>query len=315
MAFKPTHGLLVRDWKQDVINLVQFPRCGCIVSTSPFAIKLETFIRFTKLNYVNVSNELKWGSAKGQIPFIELNGRQFADSSFIIENLVSIFNLGIDRHLSSRERAEQRALTVLIEESLIRAMVYDRSRDPSWFATDKGFIAHLSGLKKFAFEKVVIKRLQSKMKGALQAQGIGRNTPDEVDEIFKKDLLALSTFLGDKAYVFGDKPTTIDATLFGALVSIYDTPLNSKNVKPFIEQNTPNLVTFMKRVKDEYWPDWDTLTHNLVMNATDKPTVGPAAAEAAGTAAPSTSGAPAAPAGTTTVVTTTTTTHEEVKAE
>jgi hypothetical protein len=52
MAFKPTHGLLVRDWKQDVINLVQFPRCGCIVSTSPFAIKLETFIRFNKLNYV-----------------------------------------------------------------------------------------------------------------------------------------------------------------------------------------------------------------------------------------------------------------------
>lgn len=105
-------------------------------------------------------------------------------------------------------------------------------------------------------------------------------------------------------------PFQADAALFGALVSIYDTPLNSKNVKPFIEQSTPNLIAFIKRIKEEYWPDWDTLTHNLVMNATDKPTVGPAAA--AGGASTSGTG-PAAPAGHTAVTTTVTT--EEVKAE
>jgi hypothetical protein len=275
--FKPVHGLLVRDWKQDVINLVQFPRCGCIVSTSPFAIKLETFIRFNKLSYTNVSNDFKHASTKGQIPFVELNGRQFADSGYVIENLISIFNLPIDKNLNTRERAESRAITLLIEESLIRALVYDRSRDPGWFATDKGLIAHLSGIKKIAFEKFLIKRLQSKMKSALHAQGIGRNTPDEVDEIFKKDLIALSTFLADKPYLYGDRPSTVDATLFGALVSIYDTPLNSGVVKPFMEQNTPNLVAFIQRVKSEYWPDWDELCTNLVMNAGDKSLHVPAA--------------------------------------
>lgn len=59
-------------------------------------------------------------SSKGQIPFIELNGRQFADSGLIIEHLSQNYNLPIDRNLNSRERAEAHALTKLIEDSLIR---------------------------------------------------------------------------------------------------------------------------------------------------------------------------------------------------
>uniref|UniRef100_A0A914EG78 Thioredoxin-like fold domain-containing protein n=1 Tax=Acrobeloides nanus TaxID=290746 RepID=A0A914EG78_9BILA len=114
----PSNDLLVQNWKENVINLVQFPRAASIPDPSPFAVKLETWLRFTKLNYTNVSNEFKRYSKKGQIPFIELNGRQYADSNFIITNLIKIFNLPIDQNLSTRERAESRAINVLIEESL-----------------------------------------------------------------------------------------------------------------------------------------------------------------------------------------------------
>lgn len=80
---------------------------------------------------------------------------------------------------------------------------------------------------------------------------MGRNSPEEVDEIAKKDLTALSTLLGDNKYLYGDRPTTIDATLFGTLVSLYDPPLNSQAIKPYMEQSTPNLVSYMKRIKEE----------------------------------------------------------------
>jgi glutathione S-transferase len=73
-----------------------------------------------KLGLQNVSNELTKASAKGQIPFIELNGRQFADSNFIIEHLRSHFKLPIDGQLNSQERAQARAYHVLIEESLFK---------------------------------------------------------------------------------------------------------------------------------------------------------------------------------------------------
>jgi len=266
---KHQKDLIVRDWKQDVINLIQYPRAGIIPSPSPFALKLETWLRIVKLNYTNVSNEFKFGSAKNQIPFIELNGRQIADSNFIIELLKNSHNLNIDRNLSSKERADERAYSVLIEESLFRTLMYNRSRNFQWMGTEKGVIRHFTGIKKFIAEKIVFKQIQSKLKSAANAQGIGRHTPAEVDEIAKRDLSALSTFLGDKHYFFGDRPSSLDATAFGVLAQLTETPLDNSDIKNFIDQSTPNLLEFVRRIQREYWPDWDILTQNLVMNAED----------------------------------------------
>ncbi|KAI6182406.1 hypothetical protein M3Y97_00377000 [Aphelenchoides bicaudatus] len=274
---KRQKNMVVREWKQDHINLIQFPRCGCIPTPSPFSLKLETWLRFTKLPYTNISNEFKVGSAKGQVPFIELNGRQLADSNFIIENLKNIFNVNIDRQLSTRERADERAYSVLIEESLFRTLMYNRSRNFKWLGTDKGFARHFTGVKKFIAEKLAVKHLQNKLKSAANAQGIGRHSAPEVDEIAKKDLSALSTLLGDKPYFFGSHPSTLDATAFGVLAQFIETPLENTDVKTFIEQSTPNLLEFVRRIQREYWPDWDLLCQKLLMNATDTPTHPPVA--------------------------------------
>ena len=67
-----------------------------------------------------MSNQFKHASVKGQVPFIELNGRQHADSNFIIEHLRSHFKLPIDGNLNSSERANLRAFSLLIEESFFR---------------------------------------------------------------------------------------------------------------------------------------------------------------------------------------------------
>lgn len=266
MGFKPTHHLLIRDWKQDVVNLVQFPRTHTIVSPSPFALKLETWLRMNQINYHNLSNDFAKGSSKGQVPFIELNGRQFSDSNFIIDHLTQAFNLSMDRNLTTRERAEARALTVLIEESLFRCLAYDRSQNFSWVATEKGFLPYFSGFKKFIAQKLMVKQIESNIKKNLIAQGYGRHTPAEIEEIAKKDISAISAFLGNKRYLFGDKPSTVDATLFGHLVQFLDTPLNSDKIRPYVEQNAPNLVEFCKRIKSEYWPDWNPIIQDLLLN-------------------------------------------------
>lgn len=266
---KPTRGLIVRNWTEDVVNLVQFPRTHAIVNASPFCVKLETWLRITGIKHKNVSNEISKASAKGQVPFIELNGRQFADTNFIIDHLKSHFKLTIDENLSDREKADSRAFSILIEESLFRCLEYDRSKSFGWLATDKGVLPYLQGIQKFFFQKIFIKQLEKRLKTIVNAQGYGRHSPEEIEEITKKDLTALSTLLGDKSFMFGDIPSTLDATAFGHLVEFTDAPLTSDKIKTFMEQNTPNLIEFIKRIKERYWPDWKQICETLALNPED----------------------------------------------
>ena len=70
---------------KDTVYLIQFPVSPEIRSISPFAIKLESYLRLKKVKYEPVYS-LKF-SKKGQIPFIELNGEQIADSNICIHEL------------------------------------------------------------------------------------------------------------------------------------------------------------------------------------------------------------------------------------
>ena len=73
------------DFQKDIVYLVQFPISPTIRTISPFALKLETYLRLKKVPYECVYS-FKF-SKKGQIPYIELNGEQIADSNIIIQEL------------------------------------------------------------------------------------------------------------------------------------------------------------------------------------------------------------------------------------
>ena len=43
----PPTVLLKKDWEKDVVYLCQFPLCPSVRSISPFALKLETWLKIT----------------------------------------------------------------------------------------------------------------------------------------------------------------------------------------------------------------------------------------------------------------------------
>jgi len=221
----------------------------------------------TKLPYENISNEFTKYSEKKQIPFIELNGRQFADSNFIIDNLKStIPSSDIDASLSDKEKAQSRALRALIEESVRWCMVYNRAKNNKFFATDKGIVRHLHGAKKFFYVNLINEQFRKKISKMVYMQGIGRHTEAEVDGLLMGDLQALSTMLGSHHYFFGSRPTTIDATAFGHLCEVYYAPLLTDTVKKYMDEKTPNLVEYLDRIKQQYWPDWEHCLETLSLD-------------------------------------------------
>ena len=57
-------------------------------------------------------------SSKGQIPFIEYNGREIADSNLVIAELSKLLDKHLDSHLNAREKADATAYHALIEGSI-----------------------------------------------------------------------------------------------------------------------------------------------------------------------------------------------------
>ena len=73
----------------------QVSSISCIIVSNviKFSLKLETWIKLNKIPYENVYS-IKF-SKKGQIPYIELNGNQLADSNLIIPKLKVIIPINI----------------------------------------------------------------------------------------------------------------------------------------------------------------------------------------------------------------------------
>ncbi|CAD6197365.1 unnamed protein product [Caenorhabditis auriculariae] len=258
----PSTTLLKRDWEKDHVYLVQFPRPGLVPTPSPFALKLETWLRMSDIPYTNINNNFTKMSSRGQIPFIELNGRQFPDSNMIIEQLTKEFHKEHLDYLQPQERATARAFHALIESHLTWISLYSRSQDNAWLATDQGYGQQITGVKGFFFKNVLLGQMRKKLTNACTIQGIARLSHEEIIDWAKKDLEAVSAQLGGQQYLMGDRVTTLDATAFGHLVQLLYTPQFTEEIKAFITTTTPNIVSYVERIKQQYWPDWDEATKN-----------------------------------------------------
>ncbi|CAI5441018.1 unnamed protein product [Caenorhabditis angaria] len=261
----PSTNLIKPDWEKDHVYLIQFPRAGSIPTPSSYSLKVETFLRIANIPYTNISNDFTKKSSKGQIPFIELNGRQHADSSLIIDHLVEHFEKTSLEFLSTSDKSTARAFYTLLEHHLAWITVYSRSLDSSWLATDKGYGRILTGVKGFAFKNLILGQMTRKYRGNCMAQGIGHFTKEEIIGEAKKDIDAISGQLGSKQFLFGDIKT-IDATAFAHLSQLLYTPQFSDEIKNYIETSAPNVIDYINRIKVQYWPDWDETISTANMN-------------------------------------------------
>ena len=114
-------------WSQagkDVVVLHQFERGTNMPNLSPFALKLETFLRMAGIKYV-VDTEEPQG-ARGKCPWITINGVEMSDSELIIDYLTKHFNRPIKEELSPSQHAIGRAVQVMLDEHTILAVAYKR---------------------------------------------------------------------------------------------------------------------------------------------------------------------------------------------
>ncbi len=107
---------------KDVVVLHMFPRAKFSPNLTPYPIKLETFLRMTKIKY-EVDFEEPIGS-KGKSPWMTFNGQEVADSHICIDHLKrDVEGVDLDAHLTAEERAVARGFRALFEDHLYFCLV------------------------------------------------------------------------------------------------------------------------------------------------------------------------------------------------
>jgi glutathione S-transferase len=87
----------------------------------------------------------------------------------------------------------------------------------------------------------------------LQAQGIARHSRQEIYALGIQDVESFTALLGAASFLFGEHPTSFDASAFGVIGNIKDGPFDNP-VRDCI-RNTPALAAYIDRIRLQYFED------------------------------------------------------------
>ncbi|XP_065194132.1 failed axon connections homolog isoform X3 [Sycon ciliatum] len=242
--------VLSDDYKEkDVVYLFHFGRVPSGPDPSSFCVKMETFLRMNGIKYKAITTQQM--GPKDKMPYIAYNGQVISDSDFIVDFLIKELQLKCDSDLDESQRAVGHVTCQMLEENTYWAIVHYRwvqnvRQLPDLFVNSPGTVMRL-------FLRYMI---APKVEKSCYAQGMGRHSVAEINQIAERDFRSLSTILGDKPYLLGETATSHDATVFGTTATVLYSGEGSA-AHTLLTTELLNVRDYTQRIRDRWFPDWD----------------------------------------------------------
>uniref|UniRef100_A0A7E4V4J1 Thioredoxin-like_fold domain-containing protein n=1 Tax=Panagrellus redivivus TaxID=6233 RepID=A0A7E4V4J1_PANRE len=251
MTQKPKpRKLLKTDWEPDTVYLYQFKRPDFGPNLSPYCIKIESYLRANNIRHEIVFAVME-RSSKGLIPFIELNGQEYADSEFILYEIQKTFNV---KDVEDPERA-----------GALRGLM--RTFDTEVFFITYTFLSQLTKfhqvvgsslpIPSFLFP-LFVKFLKHRLGNRIKGSSVGSFSEAEKLQVLERNLTAAENVLGNRRYFGGDIFSVADAAIYGQIAASYLFPVPVPT-STFIREKCPNLERYIKDVTNTLFSDFVTV--------------------------------------------------------
>lgn len=206
------------------ITLYQFPAMLGVPNMSPFCMKVEVFLRLAGLDYEVQTLTSPRQSPSGKLPYIRDGARVVTDSHSIVEYLTDTYRLTLDAWLTPQQKAVARAFERMLSEHTYWGLIHARwIDDAGWAILRPLFFGRLPLL----LRSIVPPLVRRAMAARLHAHGLGRHTAKEIRHRIGLDLQALADQLGNGPYFMGERPSSIDASVYAMLANYWDAELDS----------------------------------------------------------------------------------------
>jgi glutathione S-transferase len=210
-----------------MLTLYSYPELFGVADNTGYGLKVFAFLRLAGVPFRH--------------EHIFDDGETIGDSDTIIAHLVRKYRLTIDGTLTGAERDTDHLITRMLDD-LYWVMSYSRWKDERFWPLFRDALmrAHPS-LTSEGLGKAREFNAQR-----YHFQGIGRYAPDAAYQRGIADLQVLANLVPARGYLHGERPTSIDAGIYGFIANIYffdiDTPL-----KQFVSSRA-NLVRHCKAI-------------------------------------------------------------------
>jgi len=209
------------------------------------SLMLETFLRMAKIPFDRVHQK--------KVKYVfEYKGEKSTNIETAIDSLTNTFSLTMDAWMSPLDKAYARCIFTTILESTFWSLEYYRWVD-NYKNTKKSYANSLPPVMNVLSPKL----FQNKIKKQVEAHGLCGG--DYVYERAIDDLKAFSLILGERPFLMGEEPASVDAALFSLLASVTYSCPESKQAELMKQEEYSNLAKYVERMKQDFWLDWDEL--------------------------------------------------------
>jgi glutathione S-transferase len=223
---------------------------------SPFVSYTDAYLRMSEIPFKAETlyrGDLK-ATPKGKLPWIiDTDGTSVSDTQLIQYYLEDKYGDRLDGWLSKEQKATATLIHRMFGECWYWMAVQTRYRRDEDFAIyDPLWATFLSWLP-VEQRAEPVRQFRDHLLTQFWHHGTGRNSEEEVEFICRKLTDAMSDMLGDKPYLYGDRPSSLDANMYAALVHVMFTPFPSP-IGQYC-RSKPNLVAYTDRIFDKYYPE------------------------------------------------------------
>jgi glutathione S-transferase len=218
-----------------MLTLYSYPALCGVADNNGYGLKVFAFLRLTGVAFMHEHILDASNAPRGQLPYIVDEGEMIGDSNTIIAHLVRKYRLSIDDQLTSAQRHIGHLIIRMLDD-LYWVMSYSRWKDEQFWPAFRNALRH----EHPQLTDESLDRAREFNDKRYYYQGIGRFAPAAAYARGIADLQILADLIPMESYVFGAKPSSVDAAIYGFIANIHFLPIDTP-LKQFIGLH-PNLI-------------------------------------------------------------------------
>ena len=237
-------------WPKDVQLFQPYEVEQVLLADNANCLAVQAFLHMANLEFsIEMRANVEHMSPSGKLPFIRANNFVIAELDPII-SFINTKGISLTEHLDAAQKADMRAYMSLVSNVLGNAELFlSWNDDVTLLEVTK---PRYGSVYPWPLNVILSWKKKSQVKKKLAALGWGNKSLEEVYSEVENCCQALSERLENQRYFFNNKPTELDALVFGHIFTILTTPLPDNRLASVVRQHK-NLTDLCQGIDKEYF--------------------------------------------------------------